>query len=426
MLRLTGAMLTLGLLIGSQATAQPKSGGLLNDVQNRQVIKAGAYRAEIASAAAEKDPAKAAFQLRQILAQLESDIELKDVDRRSLSGLVRDYLKLMGASATANPPPVRPVPVEPARPAARLTERDRRDLETELKQIQALEGQGRLREAAFRADTLAARFPNMVELQQIQQMLQTRTGLAGSRELRDKIVRTVEALNDVERSAVPLARDIEFADNFAAISKIRREKYGDKMSKKEREILESLDSPITQPIELKNVPFDEVMKYLQKDMNQPILISRAALQELGLTYEHPVSVSLPKGLTHRTVLKSILRDVGLTYIIKDEAIRVLSVRQAREETVVKVYPIDDLIRSGAGLNFNNFQFNPWLNNPFIQQQQEMFIAQQLIDLIQRTVEPASWDVNGGPGSISYYAPTRSLIIRNTAELHSVMGLGRSR
>ncbi len=34
-------------------------------------------------------------------------------------------------------------------------------------------------------------------------------------------------------------------------------------------------------------------------------------------------------------------------------------------------------------------------------------AQALVDLIQRTISPSSWDVNGGNGSVRYFAPSRS-------------------
>jgi hypothetical protein len=35
---------------------------------------------------------------------------------------------------------------------------------------------------------------------------------------------------------------------------------------------------------------------------------------------------------------------------------------------------------------------------------------QLVELIQATISPGTWDVNGGPGSIFYYAPLRVLVV----------------
>ena len=39
----------------------------------------------------------------------------------------------------------------------------------------------------------------------------------------------------------------------------------------------------------------------------------------------------------------------------------------------------------------------------------------LVDLIQKTVDPASWDVNGGVGSIVYFNNLRVLVVRQTGD-----------
>jgi hypothetical protein len=48
-------------------------------------------------------------------------------------------------------------------------------------------------------------------------------------------------------------------------------------------------------------------------------------------------------------------------------------------------------------------------------------AQSLIELIERTIDPDFWDVNGGPGAIVYYAPLQCLVIRATSEVHGKIG-----
>ncbi len=45
----------------------------------------------------------------------------------------------------------------------------------------------------------------------------------------------------------------------------------------------------------------------------------------------------------------------------------------------------------------------------------------LVDLIQKTIAPLTWDVNGGPGTIYYWRPQRALIIRQTGEVHGHVG-----
>lgn len=48
-------------------------------------------------------------------------------------------------------------------------------------------------------------------------------------------------------------------------------------------------------------------------------------------------------------------------------------------------------------------------------------AQSLIELIERTIDPDFWDVNGGPGTIVYYPNLQCLVIRATGEVHGKIG-----
>ena len=48
-------------------------------------------------------------------------------------------------------------------------------------------------------------------------------------------------------------------------------------------------------------------------------------------------------------------------------------------------------------------------------------AGQLIRLIQSTIDPDSWDVNGGTNSIRFYAPLNVLVVRATGEVHHQIG-----
>ncbi len=48
-------------------------------------------------------------------------------------------------------------------------------------------------------------------------------------------------------------------------------------------------------------------------------------------------------------------------------------------------------------------------------------GQHLVDLIQKTIAPSTWDVNGGLGTIYYWRPGRALVVRQTGEVHDKMG-----
>ncbi len=48
-------------------------------------------------------------------------------------------------------------------------------------------------------------------------------------------------------------------------------------------------------------------------------------------------------------------------------------------------------------------------------------AQALIDLITNTIEPDSWEINGGQGRIIYFSPLRVLVVRNSQNVHEQIG-----
>jgi hypothetical protein len=58
--------------------------------------------------------------------------------------------------------------------------------------------------------------------------------------------------------------------------------------------------------------------------------------------------------------------------------------------------------------------------PILGQQQLLQNVGALIKLIQ-SVEPETWDVNGGPGTVVFDPARMVLIIKQSAELHSVLG-----
>lgn len=44
-------------------------------------------------------------------------------------------------------------------------------------------------------------------------------------------------------------------------------------------------------------------------------------------------------------------------------------------------------------------------------------GQELVELIQATIAPTTWDINGGNGTIFYFHPRRVLVVRQTGEVH---------
>jgi len=46
---------------------------------------------------------------------------------------------------------------------------------------------------------------------------------------------------------------------------------------------------------------------------------------------------------------------------------------------------------------------------------------ELVELIQTTIAPTTWDVNGGPGSIYYWRNQRAIVVRQMGDVHDQIG-----
>src|SRR5262249_18054838 len=155
----------------------------------------------------------------------------------------------------------------------------------------------------------------------------------------------------------------------------------------------------------KDTPFDEVIQYLSDAMGQPILIDKSDLADVELKSDTLVTLVTPgKGLSTRTVLRKLLNEFSLTYVIQEGQIRVVTQKKADEMMTTQVYPIGDLVR-GTGTFGNGVVWGPYL-----EQAQANENAQAIVDTIEKTINPSSWRSGGGEGSITFHWPSMSLIV----------------
>jgi hypothetical protein len=212
----------------------------------------------------------------------------------------------------------------------------------------------------------------------------------------------------VLRLMIPEYRDISFPADWPEKSK-RRTK-GIQLTEKEKVIVKALNTLMT--IEVEGKTFREVLDYLKDKTGMSFIVDQRALDELNITYKSPVNLNL-RNVTTRTVLKKMLADLGLVYVMKDEAIQITTPARAKEMLSVRMYSVADLMPA-VDMRFG----------PIVTQLQMYQTLQQLVLLIVGTVEPDSWEVNGkgGLGTISFYAPTMSLVVKQTAEMHYLLGL----
>jgi hypothetical protein len=153
-------------------------------------------------------------------------------------------------------------------------------------------------------------------------------------------------------------------------------------------------------------------------MGQSIVLDQAALDAAGVKYETPVTVRGRKMAT-RTVLRSFLSGLGLTYVIKDQAIQVTTPEKARQTLTTRTYYIGDLLgtRGGPGDPLT------YIFGPGIGQLQMIQNIASIMSMIQTSVDPQSWQSSGGPGAIYFHYPSLSIVIKQSAEVHGMIGTG---
>src|SRR5205807_2178049 len=104
-----------------------------------------------------------------------------------------------------------------------------------------------------------------------------------------------------------------------------------------------------------------------------LIVDEASMRDAMADYDDPVSFKVEK-VTVRTILKKVLGDRGLTYIIKEGNIQVMTPKKASEHTVVRTYQVDDLVAPSPQMQM--------MFGPIVGQLQMQQNAQMLMNLIQ--------------------------------------------
>src|SRR5262249_996691 len=105
----------------------------------------------------------------------------------------------------------------------------------------------------------------------------------------------------------------------------------------------------------------------------------------------PVSVHL-SNVSLKSALNVVLRDARLAYAVRDGVLVISTPAVCAGKPTRKVYPVGKLLGRDAN-------------------------GEVLIRLITRTVEPASWDVRVGSGTVDYYPVGRALVVSQTPDVH---------
>lgn len=352
-------------------------------------------------------PKKAAERLTKLLVSVETDTTLTDARRDALKRMLQDRIRTAEAEADNAAGEAAALTEKQTQDAIKAAEQEKQAAAAELTRrrqnaISDLQKQGKTEEAKKLATELNKEQPANPSVQATGRTAGTLERDTDARKMRAEAEdRRMAAFRDVEKSAQLPRGDIEFPDDWKERTKNRR--AGVELTAKEQAILKALNTPVT--VRFKGSRFEDVIEYLQTITGQTIFLDKAALDEAQVKYDAPVTISV-RGVSVRTLLRKILSDLNLSYVVKDEVIQVTSAEKAKEMLVVRSYYIGDIILGAGG-------------NPV----QAMQTVNQIIEMVQNSVDAASWRANGGSGSITFSPASMSLIIRQSAEVHAKLAEG---
>lgn len=208
---------------------------------------------------------------------------------------------------------------------------------------------------------------------------------------------------------------------------------------------------------LEDVPLELVIDWLRKMCDTNVLVRWERLAEAGVARDKSIQLH-GRNMTLRTILDLLIRaaaeeDAPLAYRVSDNLILITTKADLDERLITRTYDVSDVIlpeqtggqmfigrardipigttpvvAAGAvgqrpivqtwssGNFLEGYGVGPWRDRGEGQRSQERErLLRELVEAIIATVEPDTWDVNGGRGSIRIFKET--LIIRNTPLVH---------
>ena len=166
----------------------------------------------------------------------------------------------------------------------------------------------------------------------------------------------------------------------------------------EQQIERLLDTPTT--LNFAETPLEDVAAAIGQQHRVPVRLDSKALDDIGVGTDTPVTFAA-RGTPLRSALRLILKPLGLVFTVSNDSLMITTPEECESELTTVLYPVTDLVR------FRDTKGEEWQD------------YDSLIDLIASTVEPQSWDMVGGPGSINGYPVGKvdTIVVSQTQEVH---------
>jgi type II secretory pathway component GspD/PulD (secretin) len=274
----------------------------------------------------------------------------------------------------------------------------------------------------------------------------------------------VNALNKAEDPGAPVDSDQPLSINADVLKVANGRKpinllnINKVKSEKESEIYRKLDLPIT-PMDFKDTPLRLILDDLQGWTGINIVPDEPALAENGISLDRPMNLKL-ENVALKSALNLLLHQAHLTYVVKDEVLNITTEDHAHGRLETRVHQVADLVipvedaqtdttslqkaldrglrnpslklngtspyegrnmmTGGANVSqaqtMNSMTSESGMTPVVTKQNAKGTIEENLIRLIQNTIEPRSWASLGGQATIEYYPLGYALVINQTPDI----------
>ncbi|QDU18674.1 STN domain-containing protein [Urbifossiella limnaea] len=401
------------------ATAQPPADAI-SEARQRQLLADQKAAAEVQTAlldadAARANPAKAAQRLRAAQQSIDLSAAISAETRQRLTAQLQARLAAVEGRPVANtgarPDPAAPGVKGAQKAAIEAMQAEVKEVREGVEKIVRLRDQNNTAEADRTAAALAQKYPTNPGVLALGQRDSFATALADSRAFTELQAKRLNmAQNNLMASNIPAVQDVEFPKDWKDRTGKRSNEV--KLTDREKQLISALDRAVT--VNLKDQPLEYALQELSTAMDAKLLVDEKSLRDLDLDLKKNVSLSA-RGLSGRTALRQLLSAQGLTFVIRDQEIQIVTVERSRDLLTTRVYYLGDLIQ-GLGPTGGAPQWGPFLDF-----QQTQANAKLLIDSIKSSVDPLAWQGNGGAGTVTFHVPSMSLIVRASSEVHAALG-----
>jgi hypothetical protein len=135
------------------------------------------------------------------------------------------------------------------------------------------------------------------------------------------------------------------------------------------------------------LPLEDAARYISDLHDIPVILDRRSLKELGITADSPITLSL-KNVSLRSALRLMLRDLDLTYMVRDEVLQITSPEQAEGYLEVRIYKLPEILADKS---------------------------EKVMEAMQRTVHTDLWEITGGPCTAALV--DHVIVVSGTEQLH---------